>query len=312
MKNEYEVVGIRRFNELLPGDKFVAIIHDIQPGKVTIRFKDGQMYTARSLVLPEARIGEESMFAVRENDFEGRIVLEMVKLPPETKMVNMLREALQNAGLVPNPENLAMGKNIIDNGLPVDASTLQKAAFFTYAKARGLGQLGAEAVVFLLRENMPAIGKTIEDMHHVLYQKNSPATLIAPKREYYRIPYVPPKLAELHVFKGRALNALLSVPTESLGLVEVQIQHAPAATSARNRITIELSSDTDTAFQLLSEHSPKLIQALAQKGISLSISPKQKQILEPFTILTPAPETASTTPQKPPPPPQRYTFDMRV
>jgi len=76
--NDYKLIGTRRFYELQAGENFKALIHDIRPGEVTIRFVGGELYTARSYVLPNARIGEESLFCVQENDFKGRIVLKMV------------------------------------------------------------------------------------------------------------------------------------------------------------------------------------------------------------------------------------------
>ncbi|MCL1843380.1 MAG: hypothetical protein FWF79_06170 [Defluviitaleaceae bacterium] len=78
-QSDFKVIGLRRFYELQPGDIFRAIIKDICPGEVTIRFDDGQLYTARTTILPSARIGEDCLFFVKENDFNGRIVLEIVK-----------------------------------------------------------------------------------------------------------------------------------------------------------------------------------------------------------------------------------------
>jgi hypothetical protein len=80
---EYKVIGTRRFYELQQGDTFAARIHDITPGAVTLKFNDGATYIARSLVLPGVKIGEMGVFSVRENDMQGRIILEIV--PPETK-----------------------------------------------------------------------------------------------------------------------------------------------------------------------------------------------------------------------------------
>ena len=76
---DYKVIGTRRFYELQVGDIFKAFILDVRPGEVVIRFNDGQTYTARSLVLPGSRIGGEGLFVVKENDFNGRIVLGIVK-----------------------------------------------------------------------------------------------------------------------------------------------------------------------------------------------------------------------------------------
>jgi len=75
----YKFAGTKRFYDLRPGEKFKALILNISPGEVTIRFASGELFTARSKVLPDARIGEESGFVVKDNDFKGRIVLEMLK-----------------------------------------------------------------------------------------------------------------------------------------------------------------------------------------------------------------------------------------
>jgi len=150
---DFEVIGARRFHELQPGDKFKAQIHDIKPGEVTINLGKGALYTARSMILPEARIGEASVFAVRENDFEGRIVLEMVKLDPEIKKTNMVKEALQSAKLAITPENIEIGLTLLDNGLPVDTQTLHKAMYFINSKEAAVKP---EDVIALLKSDSTA------------------------------------------------------------------------------------------------------------------------------------------------------------
>ena len=75
----YRLIDIRKFFELTAGDKFSAILLDIRPGEMIIQFSGGQTYTARSFVMPNAHIGDECTFLVKENDTNGRIVLEVVK-----------------------------------------------------------------------------------------------------------------------------------------------------------------------------------------------------------------------------------------
>ena len=150
---DFEVIGMRRFHALQPGDKFKAVIQDIKPGQVTINLGNGALYTARSMVLPEARIGEASAFSVKENDFEGRIVLEMVKLAPKTKMTNMIKEALLSAKLAVTPENIEIGMTLLDNGLPVDSQTLHKAMYFFNSKEQ---TLTPEEVIKLLKSDTTA------------------------------------------------------------------------------------------------------------------------------------------------------------
>jgi len=142
-----KVVGTRRFYELQAGDMFSAIIHDIRPSEVTIRFVNGEFYTARSKVLPESRIGEESLFLVKENDFEGRIILEMVKMDQEAKKDKMITSALKNANLTPTNEIMILARKMIESGLPVDAPTLNKAALLLNERAN------YEYVIKTLKEN---------------------------------------------------------------------------------------------------------------------------------------------------------------
>ena len=75
----YRLIDIRKFFELQAGDRFSAILLDIRPGEMIIQFAGGHVYNAKSFVMPNAHIGDECMFLVKENDLNGRIVLEVVK-----------------------------------------------------------------------------------------------------------------------------------------------------------------------------------------------------------------------------------------
>lgn len=80
---KYKTIGKRQFHLLKQGEMFAALVKNISPGEVTIKFDSGELYTARTNVQTDARIGEKSVFLVKENDFEGRIVLEILKNDPE-------------------------------------------------------------------------------------------------------------------------------------------------------------------------------------------------------------------------------------
>jgi len=357
----YKIIGARRFHELQPGDMFKAVIHDIRPGEVTIRFSGGEQYTARSMVLPEARIGEESLFSVRENDFDGRIILEMVKSDAETKKNNMLAAAITNAGLSITPELLELGRGIIDSGLPVDSRTLHKATFFAHA-ARGT-EIPPEAVndfdsvIFLLRENMPVSPDAIHTLNRIL---QNPKFLLEPpnepelfdpsvdgsaggrrnplpdyfrrlytklagkdardnllfmarmkQRKYFQLPFAVggekdhPLLAEFHsnaVGHASEASALVAIETTSLGRVEVLVQKNPG-TGVSN--VLKFRADNDYALTRLRQTASRLTGALSQKGISVTAN-EFTPITEPFTILSPLPDTVIS------PTPERFTFDMRV
>ena len=78
VKSTYRI-DKRKFFELRPGEKFAAVLLDIRPGEMLIQFFGGGTYKAKSLVLPNAHIGDACIFMVKENDMNGRIVLEVVK-----------------------------------------------------------------------------------------------------------------------------------------------------------------------------------------------------------------------------------------
>ena len=72
-------IRLRDFFELKQGDRFLAMLLDIRPGELKIKFECGGTYAAKTLVLPNAHIGDDCLFHVKENDHKGRIVLEMLK-----------------------------------------------------------------------------------------------------------------------------------------------------------------------------------------------------------------------------------------
>ena len=72
-----ETLRLKPLYKLTPGEVFKAEIADIQMNQVSIRF-EGETITAKSLILPEARIGEPAFFVVLEND-KGKIRLEMLR-----------------------------------------------------------------------------------------------------------------------------------------------------------------------------------------------------------------------------------------
>ena len=70
--------------ELKKGEGFIARVVDIRPDYVTIQLQDGGFFSFKSLVLPNARIGEDAAFIVKEN-IKGKIQLEMTKAGANTE-----------------------------------------------------------------------------------------------------------------------------------------------------------------------------------------------------------------------------------
>ena len=159
----YKTVGKRRFYDLKPGEMFRAVVHDIRPGEVTIRFATGEQHIARTKIQPDARIGEESGFLVKENDFEGRIILEMLKLDTETKKTNMLLEALNSAGLGASESMLEIGRAIVDNNVMANSENLQRASYF----AQALGG-DTDTVLLMLKEGFPADLSSVKAVETIL------------------------------------------------------------------------------------------------------------------------------------------------
>jgi len=340
--DKYEVIGLRRFHELRPGDKFKAIIHDIKPGMVTINLGKGEYHTARSLVLPEARIGEESLFAVRENDFEGRIVLEMVKLDSETKRNNMLTEALISADIPPTQELLVLGSKIMDSGLLVDSQTLQKAVYLNAlfaslqkAEASGHFQHNADSVIFLLKElevtqnlqknisthSMDVLREATKVFHLLMNQPKAMLNAIIAKdykqvktikqfcsqiknrRKYYQIPFAYKKTLQLAELHVFDKTSYLN---SLLAIDTVSLGRIELLVKKANTSTqLEFRSDSKNTIQQLQQAMPQLLQKLQTSHFI----PSFKGIDKPFTLLSPIP---NATIAPPPPPPERFTFDMRV
>lgn len=165
------LVNVRSFGDLTAGERFKATVTDISPNQVTIRLKSGESLTARSLILPEARIGEESIFAVKEN-FKGQVLLEMVKPDASAAQNPVIKEALANAGLYGSNENMALAATLVENGIPIDAANLHNAAFFNYSKPT----VDLKQLLFLLEEGFPAEQKSIDTLNGILNKRLSIAS----------------------------------------------------------------------------------------------------------------------------------------
>jgi len=272
---DFEIIGARRFHEMRPGDMFRAMIHDIRKGEVTLKFNDGTMYTARSLVLPDARIGEDTVFLVRENDFEGRIVLEMVKLAPQTKQDNMLREALHHANLSPSHENLAWGRKLLAAGLPVDSATLHNAC---------LNKIATNPNAL-----MEATAEEIKEITRLLSRT-------AARRTYHRLN----RNAELHVFKKSALtSAVLVVQTVSLGRVEVFIEW-------RSEAAVGL------VFRCENLHIMEMLAAQKGNNATYELTSAPFTILSPPPLPFSSENKNASDTQEETLTPTRFNFDIRV
>ncbi len=139
-------------HELVKGDSFKALVKDIQPNLVTLKLDSGDILNARSLILPEARIGEEALFLVKDN-IKGQILVEMMK--QHSVPDSIIKEALSGAGVEPLSENIELLRNLVTNQMPLEPANVMKALFFQQT------DLSNDEILFLLREDMPANESTL-------------------------------------------------------------------------------------------------------------------------------------------------------
>ncbi|MDR3091582.1 MAG: flagellar hook-length control protein FliK [Clostridiales bacterium] len=160
---------------LVPGDVFKARVTDIQQDRVTI-YAGGESLTARSVNLPEARIGSDAYFSVKSTG-GGQIVLEMVR--QDALLGGVAKEALDSAGLPGTLENSKLVRLLMENGLPIDGETLQKAAFFRYSGFDAELPREREKLLFLLKEGFAPSKASVSALEGVLSEKGNLAALIA-------------------------------------------------------------------------------------------------------------------------------------
>ena len=128
------------------GSKFKAMIMDIQPNRVTIEMSSGTKLTARCHSLPEARIGEEVIFQIKET-LKGQVSLEMLKLDGDIPS-NFVKQALQHAQLPMTEDNATIANLLLKEGVPVSAESLQNATYLQHIS----GDISAEQLLFLVKE----------------------------------------------------------------------------------------------------------------------------------------------------------------
>ena len=153
---------VKSFINLNAGDSFKALVTDITPNNVTLRLSNGENLTARSLSPPDVHIGDETIFTVKDNS-NNQILLEVHKPGADMVQNRLAGEALLNADIYPTKENIDIARALMDNKLPIDADTLQKALFFTSA-----GGLSLDKALFLIKENFPMTEKSVEMLNTFL------------------------------------------------------------------------------------------------------------------------------------------------
>ncbi len=167
------VTAYKKINELVKGDKFMAEIVDIKAETITLRLNDNSTIEAKSLVLPEAKIGERVVFAVKENS-DSVIELEFVKDSQSEISDNFAKSILSKFEMPINRENCQIIKFLIDNNIELNKENVNKAMFFKYSD----DSISSDKLLFLLEENIPADKNTISVLNDIISKNTSVKTAI--------------------------------------------------------------------------------------------------------------------------------------
>lgn len=158
----------KNINDLQAGDKFKATILDIKRSEVTIRLTDGSTITAKSLIIPDARIGETMEFTVQANK-DGQILLSMFSEEQgKQQQLNTLLKILFSANIMPSEEAIAVVKSLMNNDLPVDKNTIQNILQTLKADP----DLDMDTLAFMLKEDIPITEKNIEQLKLTAHNEN--------------------------------------------------------------------------------------------------------------------------------------------
>lgn len=150
----------KNMTTLKSGDKFKATILDIKRNEVTIKLSDGNIITAKSLIIPDTHIGDSMEFTVQANK-DGQILLSMLsKEQSSQQQINILLNILSSAGIMPSDEAIETVRTLIENGLPINKNAIQN----TIQTLKANPQLDMETLAFMLKEDIAITSKNIEQV----------------------------------------------------------------------------------------------------------------------------------------------------
>lgn len=163
--------------QLKSGDKFGGLITDIKPESVSVKLSDGSVLNAKTAGMTDLRIGEQAEFVVKNNE-SGKITVEIAKGSSESKINSIVGEALKNAELPLTKDNVDIVKMLIQNNMPIDKQTVEKAMFFKYQIQNGdninnaAASNIAEKILFLLNEEFPAVENSVSVLNKIVDSNN--------------------------------------------------------------------------------------------------------------------------------------------
>jgi len=147
---------VKNVNSLVPGQTFSAEILDVKQGSISLKMAEGGTLTARSLATPDARIGDMASFIVRETK-PGQVFLEFLRGSGKVS-ASIVREALSAANMQMTNANAGIVEDLVTRNMPIDTSTLQRAAFFKYS----MPAAPFEHIQFLVQNNFAPTERTVQ------------------------------------------------------------------------------------------------------------------------------------------------------
>jgi len=147
---------VKNINSLVPGQTFSAEILDMKQGSVSLRMAEGGTLTARSLVTPDARIGDMASFVVRETK-PGQVFLEFLRGSGGVS-ASIVREALSAANMQLTTANAGIVEDLVTRNMPIDIGTIQRTAFFKYS----MPDAPFEHIKFLVENNFAPTDRTVQ------------------------------------------------------------------------------------------------------------------------------------------------------
>lgn len=336
---------MKNFYSLPTGAVFKAQILDIRPGKVTILLDDGGRFTARSMVYPDAHIGEESYFRVKENNFEGLIQLEMVKGTPGESQGD---SGSGGAKAQTQAQNMDKSVFLLKEGFPTDAASLRALDRVIDPERHLTKLLGGVANYISLDDGheLKPLCEFYKELYDTLKQFKSkgstPADIlrkldaieenlqfmqkVRKHVRYYQIPFVRNgRTGQGELFLYPSGESVVALDTENLGRIEVVVNGGTEPFDGTGlsggtgsfggggndrQLTFRFLGNSEDILDSIKSKDKRLVKDLHRKGYQVSEMTYEKRLNENerTTVLT----DSSGKPIAPVPEPQRYTFDMRV
>lgn len=154
--------GLRLLMNLDSGDVFTGEITNITNNEITIALSDSANVTALLSDALSYNIGDVASFAIKDNSGE-RIILKSVNNDGMKNLMNdqTIRSAIQNAGLSMNDTTVSLVHNLMKQGQPIDAATLNN-----YVKLLdSVPNATPENVVLMTRMGIPVTEENVAALH---------------------------------------------------------------------------------------------------------------------------------------------------